>query len=58
MLRMVERDAKVKQAPERWQEERAQFQLVITFDRRVFESVVDGMLAHHSALTGQSRSHS
>jgi hypothetical protein len=39
---MVERDAKVKQAPERWQEERSQFQLVITFDRRVFESVVDG----------------
>ena len=44
MLRMIERDAKVKTAPERWQDEQSvAFQLVVTFDRRVFESVVDGL---------------
>ncbi len=44
MLRMIERDAKVKAAPERWQDELSvAFQLVVTFDRRVFESVVEGL---------------
>lgn len=42
MLRMVDRDSKIKDAPERWHDEQtAQFDLVVTFDRIVFEAVVD-----------------
>lgn len=40
MLAMVERDRKVKDRPERWQDEKAQFDLVITYEQRVFDIVV------------------
>lgn len=40
MISMVERDAKVKERPERWQDEKAQFDLVIAYEQRVFDIVV------------------
>lgn len=42
---MLERNAKVKEAPERWQDERNEkFDFVITFEDRVFDVVVEGGL--------------
>lgn len=50
MLRMVERNARIKRAPERWQEERqARFDLVICFEQRVFDIVVDDIKSRESA---------
>ena len=41
MLRMVDRDSKIKEAPERWHDEASTFDLVISFDRLVFDSIID-----------------
>lgn len=45
MLAMLERDKKVKTKPERWQDEKSHFDLVITYESRVFDVVVQGNLA-------------
>jgi RNA polymerase II subunit A C-terminal domain phosphatase SSU72 len=42
MLRMLDRDRKVKFCPQRWQEEKKIFDLVICFEQRVYEIVIDG----------------
>ena len=39
---MLERNMKVKLAPERWQEATKRFEIVLTFDRRIFDTVVEG----------------
>jgi hypothetical protein len=44
---MVDRNAKVKPAPERWHDERERFNLVISFDRLAYESIIDGMRVQH-----------
>eukprot|EP01133_Synstelium_polycarpum_P008948 gene8948-10494_t len=42
ILNMLDRNIRVKTAPERWQEEMvARFDIVFTFDQRVFDMVVD-----------------
>jgi RNA polymerase II subunit A C-terminal domain phosphatase SSU72 len=41
MLRMVDRDSKIKEAPERWHDEASTFELVISFDRMVFDAIID-----------------
>ena len=33
----------MKRGPQRWQEEKAQFELIITYELRVFDSVVEGL---------------
>ncbi|GAM21895.1 hypothetical protein SAMD00019534_050700 [Acytostelium subglobosum LB1] len=44
ILNMLERNRRVKLAPEKWQEEQlARFDLVFTFDQRVFDMVIDDM---------------
>mmetsp|Transcript_16864 Transcript_16864/g.23466 ORF Transcript_16864/g.23466 Transcript_16864/m.23466 type:complete len:112 (-) Transcript_16864:2615-2950(-) len=36
---MLDRNSRVKEAPERWQEEKGRFDIVITFEDRVFDIV-------------------
>ncbi|EFA83602.1 hypothetical protein PPL_02668 [Heterostelium album PN500] len=44
ILNMLERNQRVKLAPEKWQEEQlARFDIVFTFDQRVFDMVVDDL---------------
>jgi len=40
MLRMLERDATVKTRPQRWQDQKTRFDLIVTYERRVFDIVV------------------
>ncbi|KYR01144.1 hypothetical protein DLAC_02249 [Tieghemostelium lacteum] len=42
ILNMLERNCKVKLAPEKWQEElTARFEIIFTFDQRVYDMVID-----------------
>ncbi|EGC29912.1 hypothetical protein DICPUDRAFT_42185 [Dictyostelium purpureum] len=44
LLNMLERNKKVKLAPEKWQEElNAKFDIVFTFDQRVYDAVIDDL---------------
>ena len=36
----------IKRAPERWQETTKHFDIVITFDQRVYDMLVEGMEGH------------
>jgi RNA polymerase II subunit A C-terminal domain phosphatase SSU72 len=42
LLKMLRRNMAVKRAPERWQDGRLVFDVVVTFEERVMEQVVDG----------------
>jgi hypothetical protein len=42
ILNMLERNMLIKRAPERWQETTKHFDIVITFDQRVYDMVVEG----------------
>jgi len=45
ILSMLERNMRIKEAPERWQEEKMQhFDLVITFEERVFDIVNEDLM--------------
>ncbi len=44
ILNLVERNAKIKTAPERWQDQQNVFDVVITFEEKVFDIVVEGTL--------------
>jgi len=52
MLAMLERDKKVKTKPERWQDEKSHFDLVITYESRVFDVVVQDI---ESRATNENR---
>eukprot|EP01113_Clastostelium_recurvatum_P049107 TRINITY_DN9045_c0_g1_i1.p1 TRINITY_DN9045_c0_g1~~TRINITY_DN9045_c0_g1_i1.p1 ORF type:complete len:202 (-),score=45.60 TRINITY_DN9045_c0_g1_i1:123-704(-) len=43
ILNMLERNMKVKTAPERFQDDPTHFDLIITFDQRVFDLVIDDL---------------
>jgi len=43
ILTMLERNMRVKPAPERFQEDPAHFDLILTFDQRVFDIVVEDL---------------
>lgn len=43
LLKMLQRNAKVKQAPEKWQLNRDVFDVVVTFEDHVMEKVVDDL---------------
>lgn len=42
MIQMIERNMKVKAAPERWHNEAERFQIVVSYDRRAYESIIEG----------------
>ena len=42
ILSMVDRNRKIKSAPERWQDTKEEFDVVLTCEMRVFEQVVQG----------------
>jgi RNA polymerase II subunit A C-terminal domain phosphatase SSU72 len=41
-LQMLDRDRKLKFCPQRWQDETRKFDIVVCFEQRVYELVVDG----------------
>lgn len=54
ILQMLDRDRKLKFAPQRFQDENLKFDVVITFDQRVFERVIDD-LRRKMAIAGSAR---
>eukprot|EP00455_Lapot_gusevi_P036044 TRINITY_DN4000_c0_g1_i2.p1 TRINITY_DN4000_c0_g1~~TRINITY_DN4000_c0_g1_i2.p1 ORF type:complete len:116 (+),score=28.48 TRINITY_DN4000_c0_g1_i2:54-401(+) len=53
MLRMVERNNRVKRAPEKWHEEKEKFDLVISFDLRVYETIIDDVMQRQREDVGK-----
>eukprot|EP00976_Prorocentrum_cordatum_P007678 153107-Prorocentrum_minimum.AAC.2 len=53
LLPMLERNITVKTAPERWQDNRDQFDVVLTFEESVFEKCVED-LQNRESTTGMS----
>lgn len=48
VLTMLDRNAKIKKAPEQWRDARDRFDIIITFEDRVFRSVVDDFIQTRS----------
>ncbi|CAN8063997.1 unnamed protein product [Agarophyton chilense] len=48
VLNMLDRNAKIKKAPEQWREARERFDIIIAFEERVFRSVVDDFISNRS----------
>jgi len=44
LLNMLERNMRVKEAPERWQDEKRHFDIVIAFEERVFDALVEDIM--------------
>ena len=43
LLPMLERNRKIKNAPERFQESKGHFDVIFCFEERVFDAIVEGM---------------
>lgn len=48
VLTMLDRNAKIKKAPEQWRDARDRFDLIITFEDRVFKAVVEDFISSRS----------
>lgn len=48
VLAMLDRNAKIKRAPEQWRDARERFDVFITFEDRVFRTVVDDFISNRS----------
>lgn len=48
VLAMLDRNAKIKKAPEQWRDARDRFDIIITFEDRVFRSVVEDFISTRS----------
>jgi len=53
LLKMVERNIQIKDCPQRWQDSRDVFDVVVTFDTGVFEQLVEDM-ANREPTDGDS----
>ncbi|KAG2388095.1 hypothetical protein C9374_000945 [Naegleria lovaniensis] len=47
LLKMLTRNAQIKAAPEKWQENTKHFDVVVTFELRVFEAVIDSIASNN-----------
>ena len=43
-MQMLQRNAAVKRAPQRWQDCREQFDVAVTFEERILEQLLDGAI--------------
>lgn len=50
VLSMLDRNAKIKKAPEQWRDARDRFDVIVTFEDRVFKAVVDDFIANRSPV--------
>lgn len=48
VLTMLDRNAKIKRAPEQWRDARERFDVIITYEDRVFRTVVDDFITNRS----------
>lgn len=48
VLTMLDRNAKIKKAPEQWRDARDRFDVIITFEDRVFRTVVEDFITNRS----------
>lgn len=48
VLTMLDRNAKIKRAPEQWRDARDRFDVIITFEDRVFKTVVEDFITNRS----------
>lgn len=48
VLSMLDRNAKIKKAPEQWRDARERFDIIITFEERVFKAVVEDFISTRS----------
>ena len=44
-MQMLQRNMGVKRAPERWQDNRDVFDVVVTFEERIMEQLLDGVVS-------------
>ncbi len=50
VLAMLERNAKIKRAPEQWKDARERADLVLTFEERIFEAVMEDFVVSRSPI--------
>lgn len=57
LLQMLKRNVSVKEAPQRWQDNAADgaFDVVFTFEERVFDMVIEGLLILYCLLHDSSK---
>lgn len=48
VLGMLDRNAKIKKAPEQWRDARERFDLIVTFEDRVFRTVIDDFISNRA----------
>lgn len=48
VLSMLDRNAKIKKAPEQWRDAQDRFDVIITFEERVFKAVVEDFISSRS----------
>ena len=50
VLAMLDRNSKVKRAPEQWKDSRGPFDIIITFEERVFRTVLEDFISSRSPV--------